>query len=370
MALLKDVQSYIKNVGKSIVYASAEAASKKAPVFQDYIETNQDTVREWLDDLRDMKGNSGRLNDALSKNDWFQAGKIIMDNTIKDLKTGKWYTDDEELDAMADDMMASFEDDFDTDYGLKTGDDTDTSSLDAPVKETPDLTQAKIISRTVMGGSQAISNSVISGAKYVGENVRSASKIAYLQNVKSIGIMTTGFENVTVGLKNIVEFNMNVMKVHIDNSTKFFQSTTDLLTKQNAMLEEMLNMQRNLYKKEQENEKKYKSNYNKIVTDNGAINLGGLWKNFMGNISNQVQGLEFLKDPEMIKIAFAHPMQFLAEGMANMMMGPILSNSLEQLNKTVSGIAGNLVARANNPRYGQSWLADLMGLMFKTNIIG
>lgn len=368
MALLKDVQSYIKNVGKSIVYASAEAASKKAPVFQDYIETNQDTVREWLDDLRDMKGNSGRLNDALSKNDWFQAGKIIMDNTIKDLKTGKWYTDDEELDAMADDMMASFEDDFDTDYGLKTGDDTDTSSLDTPVKETPDLTQAKIISRTVMGGSQAISNSVISGAKYVGENVRSASKIAYLQNVKSIGIMTTGFENVTVGLKNIVEFNMNVMKVHIDNSTKFFQNTTDLLTKQNAMLEEMLNMQRNLYKKEQENEKKYESNYNKIVTDNGAINLGGLWKNFMGNISNQVQGLEFLKDPEMIKIAFAHPMQFLAEGMANMMMGPILSNSLEQLNKTVSGIAGNLVARANNPRYGQSWLADLMGLMFKTNI--
>lgn len=367
MALLKDVKSYVRNIGKSIIYAGVDSVTNKAPVFRDYVDTNQEAIQEWLDDIRGLKNGTGRVKDALDKNDFFQVGKIVFNNTLKDLKTGKWYTDDEELDAMAESMMGDIAGEFsDDDYGIGNVDDS-ADSLDSSPKEQQDLTGAKIISRTVMGGSQSVASSVMTGSQYISENIKASSKLSYLQSLKSIGVMNAGFGNMTSGLKNIIDFNNNIMKVHIDNSTKFYKTTTELLTKQNAMFEEFLDMQRNLYKSEQKKEKEdNSSDYSKMVSATGAFNLKGIMQNAFRNISEDLSMLDFLKDPEQAKILFAHPLQFLSEAMFSSIIGPTLNKSIEKLGKTVAGIASTTIAKANNYE-SDSFLGDVFKYIFRTN---
>ena len=53
---------------------------------------------------------------------------------------------------------------------------------------------------------------------------------------------------------DIVGFNKTTLTTHIENATQYFQKTTELMSENNAILKEMLEMQRNMYKNAQEQE--------------------------------------------------------------------------------------------------------------------
>lgn len=369
MALLKNVNSYVKNVGKSILFAGVSSINEKVPVINGFIDTNQETIKEWRDSLRNLKS-SGKIKDELEKNELFKLGTDILSNTVRDLKTGKWYATDEEENELADAYAKEAGFDFDTDFDMDADLDaaaSENSTVSPEVKAT--ATNAKVISNSVIGSGRAISNTVIAGSKYVGDSVNKASKVSYLQNVQAMGIMTTGFTNMTNSIGALADFNSKFLKTHIENSTKYFQSTTKLLNEQNAILKEMLEMQRNLYKNEQDKQKKTKQGrFSKIVDSNGVIDLGGLLDNAKQNAKDALVDLGIpIDNPEMLKILAAHPMQFAAQAIFDSFLGDRMGNTIKDFGRTLSGIAGTTIAKINKSG-GKGLFGSLMNMLFKAPV--
>ena len=90
------------------------------------------------------------------------------------------------------------------------------------------------------------------------------------------------------------------------------------MQEQNAMMKEMLEMQRGVYKKEAKKEKEGKGNtYEDVVTASGAPNLKAygkaIWTNFKDVIDEQTGGIGSMLNEDMLKALAANPLGGIAE---------------------------------------------------------
>lgn len=347
---------YAKNVGESLYHSAQNRAENKyGNLFKVAKWTQSQLNQEVLKDSRTF--NSSSIKNSLKNLSIFKDANTILNNSVSDLKSGKFYNKAREDELMEKEYSGMFGDDGE--FGFMD-DDSDSSMNDIENSAFSDLN--KDLNAGFAASSATISNSVMSGSAYIGETVKASSKLQYTQLVQMQQINKAGFEGVNNHLKAIIDFNQSALKQHIDNSTKFYETTTNYLAEQNAIMKEMIEIQREMYKNSNPQVKKNSSFSN--VFGGGGFNLANYKEHVKKNWENSTIGsmIQMMKetggDPAAM---FASPLSFISDGLLSTLMGPQLSKSLGRLNRTV-GNAG--VMGLHKLGKQQGFLGDFLNEIF------
>ena len=359
MALDK-VGNYMKNIAKSMIYASEDVVKSVAPSVIDYKDSNAEVVKNVAYAVKDFSGTFNRAVDYIRGTKVYETANFAISNTLDDLASGNFYNKERELSAGAESVGLDMNFDFDEsslDSALSDIDgNTDDDELSAGDKATVDA-----IENTTKASTSTISKSIIASAKYSANASRVSTSILFAQNERLFGKVNSGLESINENLINLSKFNTGSLQVHIENSTKFYDVMTKNVQEQTAIFKEMLEMQRNQYnqtrawQKEQEAKKgkKKRATYDDLVSASGAFSItdylevvGENTKNFLGEKgANMLFGGEGGQD--MTKAMLASPLSFIPVAIVNAIMGPQLKAQLKRFDKTLSGVFGTAIARIN-----------------------
>lgn len=350
------VTNYLKNLGKSIVYASAESYKENTNIGKFIMdENNQQLAKDVYHGIRDYKTTLRRASEAIKSTNVYQAADFGFKSALSDLKTGKFYDAAREgklIDESFDEEMGFDDFNFDEEGG-------DSSSSTGPSSDT--LATIKTLQNTAEISTDAIAGAVVKSGKYNAEITKQSTSLIISQQAKFFGDIKNGIFNTNQTLSNLVNFNENAMGTHIENSRKFFDEATKLARENNAILKEMLDMERVRFKEEQairdrnnkrRNPKEHTSFYD-ILDANGLPNLleygAAIKKNFKNNIDDILPGISSVidMDPQQLKAMFANPLGGLITMAVSSALGDDVKRAHRSLDKTFGGIFSNLIAELN-----------------------
>lgn len=350
------VTNYLKNLGKSIVYASAESYKENTNIGKFIMdENNQQLAKDVYHGIRDYKTTLRRASEAIKSTNVYQAADFGFKSALSDLKTGKFYDkskEDKLIDESFDEEMGFDDFNFDEEGG-------ESSSSTGPSSDT--LATIKTLQNTAEISTDAIAGAVVKSGKYNAEIIKQSASLIISQQAKFFGDIKNGIFNTNQTLANLVNFNENAMGTHIENSRKFFDEATKLARENNAILKEMLDMERVRFKEEQairdrnnkrRNPKEHTSFYD-ILDANGLPNLleygAAIKKNFKNNIDDILPGISSVidMDPQQLKAMFANPLGGLITMAVSSALGDDVKRAHRSLDKTFGGIFSNLIAELN-----------------------
>lgn len=350
------VTNYLKNLGKSIVYASADAYKENTNIGKFIMdENNQQLAKDVYHGIRDYKTTLRRASEAIKSTNVYQAADFGFKSALSDLKTGKFYDAAREgklIDESFDEEMGFDDFNFDEEGG-------DSSSSTGPSSDT--LATIKTLQNTAEISTDAIAGAVVKSGKYNAEITKQSTSLIISQQAKFFGDIKNGIFNTNQTLSNLVNFNENAMGTHIENSRKFFDEATKLARENNAILKEMLDMERVRFKEEQairdRNNKrrnpKERTSFYDILDANGLPNLleygAAIKKNFKNNIDDILPGISSVidMDPQQLKAMFANPLGGLITMAVSSALGDDVKRAHRSLDKTFGGIFSNLIAELN-----------------------
>lgn len=352
MALGK-VANYIKNVAKSVVYATDDTVKNLAPAIFDYKESNAELAKGVYGAIKDYRGTYQRAVEYLQSTKVYEAGTAAARNAFDDLLTGNFYNRERanKMDAAAFGM--------DLDFGDDAFAELDKALSDENISD-GDKATISTIESTAKASSSTISKSVIEASKYNAEVSKMNTSILFSQNERLFGRLQAGIGTVNDSINNIFKFQTSSIQTHIDNSTKFYDVITKNTQEQTAILKEMLEMQRQEYQAKQKfeqdrNKRKKRQTFSDIVNASGAVNFSDYFGNIGTNFKNwfDEQGGSFLNmnfgdgDTNPLMALASAPLQFIPMALIDAAMGPKLKTYLKKLDKSVSGMFGTFIARMN-----------------------
>lgn len=345
------INNYLKNLGKSIVYASIDNYKQNTAIGA-FIgdENNQQLAKDIYHGIKDYKTTLKRAAEAVRTSRVYQTAEFGYKSALEDLKSGNFYntTREEKLND------AAYGADFDFDEDFNFDEDSDTPSISNDTASTIDT-----IKRTSEISTDAIAGAVVKSAKYNAEVSKQSTTFIISQQAKFFGDLKNGVLNTNNSLNNLINFNDKVMTTHIENSRKFYEESTKYARENNAILKELLDMERVRFKEEQairdRNEKrnnpKQRTRLYDIIDSNGNLNLRSygeqVKKNFMDNLDEI--GLGFFKDKTLdeLKAFVANPLGGLVNAAISNFLGNDIKKAHRSLDKTFGGIFSNVIAELN-----------------------
>ena len=235
-----DPKKYAKNLLRSTKYISVELLKGIDPTLTSFISDTKSDIKDMYQDIKDAK----RGGDNLFKDLFGKAYKEVnhhKKNILDDIRTGKFYNPEREnesqLQYMKNEMgfdfdeMLSFDFDVDEDFGEEK------SSNDGFNKEnkSPFVTGFESMSRVQQKMSAASSEEITRNADKNTKTSIIASARLFGQVNNSLAIINN---SITMFHKDLA----GPLNTHIKNSSNFYQTTTDLLARQTALLENINNL--------------------------------------------------------------------------------------------------------------------------------
>ena len=364
---LPKVTQYVKNVGKSVAYASINAIEGNTSGIKDFLETNDEILKQTYSSIRNFRDTLKSVDRNIKNSNLYKAIDAGLKNAIEDAKTGKFYND--RSDEYIDDIMGD-EDGYDFNF-----DDDDLFSDD---DRKPSVSAStKVLSNSfdnAIGAAAVSQNTTIAKSTELTIKSNNANTRLIMANMEKISArFSSGMGAVFSEIDKTNKFLNGPMVAHMENSRKYYEETTNLFREQNSMIKELLEMQRNIYKRE---DKKYKeSNLDRSMTYNGNVDLKGYAKNIKDNLTNDVFSylsmfnMSFGGNSNPLMAIAAAPWQFALEGVANKLINPKLKKSLKSFDKTVSSIFPWFISRMNDAKEnGNSEIMQLLGRIFGITI--
>ena len=374
MALNK-VAKYIRNIGKSVVYAADDTVLRNiAPTIISYRDSNAEVAKTVAHAARDFSGTVRRTTEYMKSTRIYEAGSIFKSSLLEDLSNGTFYNKErgEKYAGKALGISMDFDDNFDFDTDL----DNDTDNFDI---SDGDKATIESIESTSRASTLSITNAVVNSSKYQAEVSKANTAILFTQQERLFGRLNAGVSAVNEGINSLIKFNTGVISTHIENSTKFFDVMTKNTQEQTAILKEMLEMQRNQYAEmakareaRERRQKNRKSNYNDLVTAEGAVNLAdylGLLKRNTKDVLDEY-GLGqlgfFSDDPNQNALAAfaANPLGWIPEAIVQAAIGPKLRKELKNFDNVMSGVFGTVMARLSKMSRSNNEVEALIGKLF------
>ena len=348
------VKEYIKNLAKSVGYAAVDTTKMQAPAFKDFLETNEELFSDVYHGIRDITGTIDKAQKIVMESQIYKTGDLALHNAWEDIKTGKIYNKERENaaeDAAVDNMMGSDLDFGGTEFNDETGEYEPKKSKkeDIPVG---DKAVISAVDSAMKASTIATGTAIASTGKYIATTNKAIANMQLAAQGKMVNLMSSGFGAITSGFQSLHSTMSEGLKVQTDNQKTYFETTTKLLQEQNAMMKEMLEMQRGIYKKEAKKDKEGKGNtYEDVVTASGVPNLkaygNAIWTNFKDIIDEQTGGMGSMLNEDMLKALAANPLGGIAEFVVAGLMGNALKTNLKNFDKTLSSTFGNLISRFN-----------------------
>ena len=372
MALNK-VAKYVRNLGKSVVYAADETAKNIAPSVISYSESNAEVAKSMYHAIRDFSGTVERTKKYIETTRIYEAGGIFKNALFEDLTNGTFYNKArvEKYSGKALGINMDFDDDFNFDEDIDKSVDLDISDGDKATIES--------IESTSRASSSAISNAVVETGKYQAEVSKANTALILSQQERLFGKLNAGVDAVNTGVNNLLKFNTSTLQTHIQNSTKFFDVITKNTQEQTAILKEMLEMQRNQYTdmaKEKAKLEKKKANrratYSDLTTASGAFSVSDYFTLVNKNLKmvsddlglSQLGFFDENNEKNALAAFAANPLGWIPEAIVQAAIGPKLKKELKNFDNVVSGIFGTVMARLSKMSKSNNEVESLIGRLF------
>lgn len=339
------ITNYLKNLGKSVKYAAAKGFKENYETTYKTFDQAGTATKETVSAIVNYRQTFKKAQEYLMKSTAYEASNLAFKSAKEDLKSGKLWNQDRE-DKI---MFGGGDDDFDWNFDEDvSGDDSDTS-LDI-------TTGDKAIAKTVHDASRAsadqISGTIMSAAKYNADVTKQTASFMFAQQERLFGNLNNSIMGLGTTMGNMQNFMTTNMQTHIENSTKFFEESTKYQRENNAILRELLDMERERFKdwnisREAEKKRQGKALKQDItdILSGGIMDWGAYGKHVRKGFVDQAENLGLgMMSKEMIMGLAANPMQFIPAYLVQQAMGKPLEKAIGGFNKTLTGLFNQINA--------------------------
>ena len=339
------ITNYLKNLGKSVKYAATEGFKTNYDTTYKTFDQASTATKETVSAIVNYRQTFKKAQEYLMKSTAYEASNLALKSAKEDLKSGKLWNQDR-----ADKIMfGGDDDDFDWNFDEDiSGDDSD-SSLDI-------TTGDKAIAKTVHDASRAnadqISGTIMSAAKYNADVTKQTASFMFAQQERLFGNLNNSIMGLGTTMGNMQNFMTTNMQTHIENSTKYFEESTKYQRENNAILKELLDMERERFKDwnavREAEKKRQDKGLKQDITDilsGGIMDWGAYSKHVRKGFVDQAENLGLgMMSKEMIMGLAANPMQFIPAYLVQQAMGKPLEKAIGGFNKTLTGLFNQINA--------------------------
>lgn len=360
--MARNVATYISNLGKSVVYSTVDKVKKDMPAVAEYKETNQELFKDIYDNIYNFRSGMKRSYNIFKSSSIYEAADTYKTNLIRDIKNGTFYNKQSE-DKINEKILGldkgGLGPDLDSDLGL---DDNDFDIGGWDDEDNDDDYESSSSGRN----AAAISMAIAKTGEYVVENQRASNNVFYAQAIKSNRMTTSSLQAINSNIGSMMNFSNDVIKVHVENSKNYYEQTTKYMAEQ-------LNLIKDIHKKlvldaqqgGKEEEKK-KTKFDDLVGANGAVDIAEYFKHVKKNVTNQLSTFDMFSgmDGNPLLAFAASPLKFIPNAIAKKIIPDMVSNSMKQLDESISGLFGSIISRFNHMRKSDNPIANTIGQLF------
>lgn len=367
MAKVK-ITNYLKNLGKSLVFATVEDTIKaEMPSATEFLSTNADTMKSVYHGVKDYKTTVRRAGQMIAGTGLYQAGDHAFKSALEDLKTGNFYNQQRGDDLMMKSMgMDDFDMDFDEDFSMESD---NTPSLDHDTEATIQTIEASTAAST-----NAIAGATVKSAEHIAGTVRQSTSLMFAQQEKLFSGLNNNLLGMHGTLNNIMAFNQGNLQAHLENSRKYFEESSQLNRENNAILKEMLDMQRHDFqarlksKEEAEKRTKNKFDINNLMTSKGGIDLASYFGHIKKNVVDEVEmselGILAGMDTDQLKMMVSNPLSIIPIAIGQGIIGKNVRAQMKKLDKTLSGTFAHMLTELHKVGQERDGIAGIIGRIF------
>ena len=359
------VKDYLSNLSKSVTYAATEITKDLTPNLNKVYTDNEASMKKVFEDIKKMKPTLDNIKSAQEKY-IFKPVNYLIDNLKEDIKTGQFYGHESRADSYMDigEMLASLLGDMDDSDEIEAeanGETITTSSDDDNrVHGVPEVTKGDlVVSKAAYGASmksaQAISTTIAKSTEAELQLTKTIGNLQLSSLGKQASIMLQGFNNLNKGMQALVGFNDQVAITHYQNSRTFFEQMTNFTAENNAILKEMLEMQRIHHSvlMGDGNDRRNASLVDKILgtSAKGKFNLqdyASLVKDRFDKTSlGSVLGM-LKMFPMFIGSALANPMGFVTQQVLSSLIDGSLKKAIRGIDESITGFVTTALAKLHD----------------------
>lgn len=340
------ITNYLKNLGKSVKYAAIEGFKTNYDTTYKSFDQASTATKETVNAIVNYRQTFRKAQEYLMKTSAYEASNLALKSAKEDLKSGKLWNQDR-----ADKVMfGGDDDDFDWNFDEDSiGGDSSDSSLDIT---DGDRAVAKTVHEASKANADQISGTILSAAKYNADVTKQTASFMFAQQERLFGNLNNSIMGLGTTMGNMQNFMTTNMQTHIENSTKYFEESTKYQRENNAILKELLDMERERFKEwntgRDAEKKRQDKGLKQDITDilsNGVMDWGAYGKHLKKGFIDQAEnfGLTMISK-EMLMGMAANPMQFIPAYLVQRAMGKPLEKAIGGFNKTLTGLFNQINA--------------------------
>lgn len=341
------VQKYLLNMGKSVAYTASDVLSEKFEFVNDFKNENQEVFKSAYSSIKDYRTTFTRIKKTITNNKIMDAARVGFDSVLYSVTSGDFYAKEKENEVVMK-------------YGgnLMEGMDIDDDDFNW---ENEDLSMGDKVVATAIKKNSKISTAITTEAivktgKAQMDVSRENTMLLYTQNERLMNKLDGGLNNIMGFLKQNGEQTAKVQNQMNENLNKFMTNVDNNVVKLTKQMDELLEMQRNMYKPTKEEEKK-RIGYDDIISRNGVINIKEyakmVKKNAFNTINEQSGNMlsmifgDAMGGANMLAQFAATPFRSLMSAGANKMLGKKFDSAAKELNTTLEGFIPAMMAKLN-----------------------
>ena len=340
------ITNYLKNLGKSIKYAAVDGFKTNYETTYKSFDQASTATKETVNAIVNYRQTFRKAQEYLMKTSAYEASNLALKSAKEDLKSGKLWNQDR-----ADKVMfGGDDDDFDWNFDEDSigGDDSD-SGLDIT---DGDRAVAKTVHEASKANADQISGTILSAAKYNADVTKQTASFMFAQQERLFGNLNNSIMGLGTTMGNMQNFMTTNMQTHIENSTKYFEESTKYQRENNAILKELLDMERERFKEwstgRDAEKKRQDKGLKQDITDilsNGVMDWGAYGKHLKKGFIDQAEnfGLGMISK-EMLMGMAANPLQYIPAYLVQRAMGKPLEKAIGGFNKTLTGLFNQINA--------------------------
>lgn len=361
------IKEYAKNVGKSVVYTAAEVLGEEYSTVKDFTTTNQEIFKEAYGAVRDYRTTFARVKKTVEQSDVYVAANLGIKNLFEDIKSGKFYNKERDLE---------YESKFGGDLVKDTGWDMDSEDFDW--SDNADITAGDKVIATAIKKNNKLSTAIMAdvittGNKAIVDTSRDNTTMLFVQQERLMNKFGGKLDTITSIMKNQNEASSKMQSQHFQNSAKFMTNIEKKTDKIVAQLDEMLQMQRQVYQSQNQQEKERKRNTVTDIASSGIPNLREYGKQVKANaydFINQLSGgaLQMtgaMEGANILAMFAASPLKMAVESVVRKSISSEFKSASKGFNENLRGSFSNLMSRAYNARMNdEDKFAQMLGSIF------
>ena len=340
------ITNYLKNLGKSVKYAAIEGFKTNYDTTYKSFDQASTATKETVNAIVNYRQTFRKAQEYLMKTSAYEASNLALKSAKEDLKSGKLWNQDR-----ADKVMfGGDDDDFDWNFDEDSigGDDGD-SGLDIT---DGDRAVAKTVHEASKANADQISGTILSAAKYNADVTKQTASFMFAQQERLFGNLNNSIMGLGTTMGNMQNFMTTNMQTHIENSTKYFEESTKYQRENNAILKELLDMERERFKEwstgRDTEKKRQDKGLKQDITDilsNGVMDWGAYGKHLKKGFIDQAENFGIgMISKEMLMGMAANPLQYIPAYLVQRAMGKPLEKAIGGFNKTLTGLFNQINA--------------------------